>query len=372
MADNNNPDFHRKRKKGFIVMSDMVLDRHSRVDPSCTFTIGPHPNWGSNVVSGDFSSWVENRVPDPSASLDADLASMRNIALNKAMARIVAPSMQSGEALNDLAQTISMLKNPFKGARTLLAKMAKYRSAHLGKTAASALKASGNAWLEYRYGWKPLLMDADMIISSALVKRDYQKDLRLVSRAQENLSRDISQTFQLLGGLPRVDVCDGTVRVKRTMRASAGVIYCYRNSKSFHEMGKFFGTRPRDLPSVLWEIIPYSFVADWFVGVGDWLQAVTPDPSIHFLGNWITTVDDKEITFSDLKTTTYISVSPATTYYCYPTGASKKSVIVSRTVNQSVAAAPPVTTASLSLTHSIDGVALFLPKILGSLKTLKH
>jgi hypothetical protein len=37
-----------------------------------------------------------------------------------------------------------------------------------------------------------------------------------------------------------------------------------------------------------WELIPYSFVVDWFVNVSDYLRALAPSPSFHHLGSCLT------------------------------------------------------------------------------------
>jgi len=372
IEDTLNPGFAARRARGEIILSDMLLTVVERDDPSCSFTIGPHVSWGSNSVNGDFSSFFDTSVPDPSVGFDADILSAASLAATRARARISAPDISAGEALNDLGQTVQMLKSPLKGSIDLVKRMLKQRNKTLGKTTASAFLASKNAWLEYRYGWKPLLMDMDTIVESISAKRSPQKKAYLVARAQENFSRTFEKPFGVTGGLPRVDSVSGVVRVERSVRASAGVFYCYRNSMNQKEMAQTLGTRPRDLALSAWEIIPYSFVVDWFVNVGDWLQAVVPDPSLHILGSWTTTCDDKKTSYEELKTSTYISSSPATTFYNYPKGATYTRSTVRRTCNQSAPSTPYLTMNTLSLVHSVDAVALFVPKVMRGLSTLKH
>jgi hypothetical protein len=51
------------------------------------------------------------------------------------------------------------------------------------------------------------------------------------------------------------------------------------------------GLRLSDVPSALWELVPWSFVVDRFVSVGKWLDAITPKPNVRILGTWTTTVE---------------------------------------------------------------------------------
>lgn len=46
-----------------------------------------------------------------------------------------------------------------------------------------------------------------------------------------------------------------------------------------------------------WELVPYSFVADWFVNVSTFLNAVIPYLSTRPLGSWTTTRRTQTVTF---------------------------------------------------------------------------
>jgi len=44
-----------------------------------------------------------------------------------------------------------------------------------------------------------------------------------------------------------------------------------------------------------WELVPYSFVIDWFVGVGDWLDANQPSLASKTLCAWASTRDQRSL-----------------------------------------------------------------------------
>jgi hypothetical protein len=48
------------------------------------------------------------------------------------------------------------------------------------------------------------------------------------------------------------------------------------------------GFSVKGLTSLPWELVPYSFVADWFVNVGDYIRALTPVPGLKLLDDSLT------------------------------------------------------------------------------------
>lgn len=372
MYDLVHPSAHKRMRRGEIILGECHLVRNKRTWQDAGFTIGPHPTWGSNQVKGDIASFVETFGGDPLESFASIASSMQSNVLTKAMAKVNSSTIMSGELLSDLDKTVSMLRHPFRDATQLLGKMLKYRAKHLGKTAHSAAKASSNAWLEYRYGWKPLLLDADSCISAAHKWRDEQQEKRLVARAGDSYQRTTDKAFSATGGVPRVDSINGTVSSWKSYRASAGVIYVRKERTTSEQLSATLGLRPRDVPATLWEIIPYSFVVDWFVNVGDWIQAITPNPEVNILGNWVSGVFEWSRSYKGISWSCRIPEAPATTYTGTMGGSTLSGVEFTRTINQSVALTPAMKVGSLSLLHSVDALALSAQSILGNLKTLKH
>jgi hypothetical protein len=75
-----------------------------------------------------------------------------------------------------------------------------------------------------------------------------------------------------------------------------------------------FGLSFKEIPITAWELVPYSFVIDWFVNAGDYIQAVTPKLGVKVLGSWSTTEDEivtkTTTTLEDVVGSTYNLVSP--------------------------------------------------------------
>jgi hypothetical protein len=136
-------------------------------------------------------------------------------------------------------------------------------------------------WLEYRYGWSPLVYD---IIDT--MKAIYAADLRhellprdiYVSRSQEKAKAENTEPQNLtFGGLQytgnrKLD-WEYTVRCFIHYRVSAenGIV------NRLNDFGLF------DVPRAVWELVPFSFVADWFIPIGTYLQALQPKIGVEIV-----------------------------------------------------------------------------------------
>lgn len=145
--------------------------------------------------------------------------------------------------------------------------IARKNSDFAGKTAA-------DLWVELQYGWKPLLSDIKggaEFLSNTLnvpVVRTYRV------RQKKNLSYPASA-----GGSKNYADRSGSV--------SRGQIIARISEK---DVAKLSGLL--DPLQVAWELLPWSFVADWFMPIGDYLQARNFVRGIT--GEFVTTIYEVE------------------------------------------------------------------------------
>lgn len=376
MTDVVTPGFKKLVAEGRIIMQPMHRFVLSREENQSDFSV-THPGWGQRTIVGDFGSLLESMVSDPVSGAADNLVSLAGPGcLVKAYAKMNQASLCSLETVKDLGETIQMLKHPFQGSIDLCKRMLKYKKKRLGKTTASAIRASSDAWLEYRYGWSPLLMDAESIIDGVHKIRTPDEKRRYVARAglQKVVEGDPPKTVRTpVSGTPGGITLECSSHFKRTVRVSAGVMYDRRDQTPTEKLNELLGTRARDLPASLWECIPYSFVVDWFVGVGDWLQAVTPNPTVNVLGNWITTIQESDVSYYDIKGSLYVGTSPAATHVCSLGNTRVTMFSFDRAVNQAITTLPvPKPPYVSSVKHVVDGIALSSGRVLEFLKGLRH
>jgi hypothetical protein len=207
------------------------------------------------------------------------------------------------------------------------------------------------------------MMDCDTIIQKSLQRLEQCSKRRLVVRAGGSGSENLSATF--VGKPTYVGAnASGNRTYYKSSRIAVGVLYDVTNQTAPEALMGILGTRPRDVPATLWEIVPYSFVVDWFVNVGDWLQAITPVPGITVRGHWATTVTETEETLSASFDGTFVSgtLGKATT----------KSFSYQRTCNQQLSTHPVWKLNPLSMLHQADAAALMLKPIVAQLTSFRH
>lgn len=299
IKDTNHPNFVERQKAGELIFGDVILTKTKRsyTDGSIEhlwYGNAEPPKYKLHTVSGDLAGYyVELRAQTAVVSASKSLNAQQR-SLVQAYAKMNESALMIGESLADFGATVGMLQRPFRSATELASRMVKEVNLRKKKTSRSAKQAAADAWLEYRYGWRPLLMDTEKIISETHKNRQKSERSRLVARSGFTLQEKVS------GSIPEQDgstagyylYWTGAYSSEVTQRVSAGVMYSVLNGTSTMALDKFMGSRARDVVPTMWELLPYSFVVDWFVGVGDWLQAISPDPKIVVIDNWVTIVEE--------------------------------------------------------------------------------
>jgi hypothetical protein len=123
----------------------------------------------------------------------------------------------------------------------------------------SASKAAGN-WLEYRYGWRILyfeLLDLQKALSSLDERRTRFSDRVGWSQHTTNSSSSVLNTGG--GAYCPMDFLD-TIEV-----STRGAITADINPPKFRFNPVTTG----------WELVRFSFIVDWFIQIGQWLEALS-------------------------------------------------------------------------------------------------
>lgn len=140
-------------------------------------------------------------------------------------------------------------------------------------------KDIANAWIELQYGWKPLISDVFEGLEAIDSLRARQKLVFKVRKTtmvpSSGSTTESNWSATKLAG----------VAIKATFQDSCSVM---------HSLGL---TNPVNM---VWELLPWSFVVDWFVPVGDYLSAAS------FLNSF-----EYRVCISRLQTTEYQNVNKA-------------------------------------------------------------
>lgn len=126
--------------------------------------------------------------------------------------------------------------------------------------------AAGNLWLEWKYGWQSIMMD--VIGISETLQKVRQGDVNLVQKVETSVTR--RWTEESAFSFSVTPNFSGTRETQFSQRARFVGQFRIKNPNLV--LPAMVGlTNPL---SVAWELIPFSFVADWFLPIGKYLDSL--------------------------------------------------------------------------------------------------
>jgi hypothetical protein len=185
-------------------------------------------------------------------------------------------------------------------------------------------KDLANAWLEFQYGVKPLASD----MFSALEELESANVPKPVVEAKLSFSRhwDVPYTFVYTPTRMRYFIAG---KVKAKARVELDTTF-WDNFLARHGM--------LNIAALGWELIPFSFVVDWWVNVGEVLQSLDSALFVKSIKGFISHKYEDGSLFSD---STY-------RYYSMHRSAEAFPLVANFVFNDKV-----------SLTHVLNGLALW-------------
>lgn len=243
-------------------------------------------------------SGIAEYCPDASLSVtvDPEVIDYAKAAFISRARSLMSPT-QGGVILGEIRETLHLIRHPASALRNGLSsylQTVKKRGRGLRK-ASVAKKNSvvAQTWLEYCFGWAPLLADIDNSMESLA---------RLVTKVAPLTQVRVSRSS---------DVYDGTEfgNVSSSLENATYDISFRHKSRcsiygaldvSFEPQPTFrgaFGLRAHDIIPTLWELIPYSFVIDYFTNIGDIVSAGSFNT--QFLSWWGMTTTGENVVYTN-------------------------------------------------------------------------
>lgn len=223
-------------------------------------------------------------------------------ALNNAYSKMTAGTLESlvmlGEGRETFAHIVSVFsriiaiaRNIRKGNFKNLAPNTyrRYTEAKRFKKSTATADFFGDAWLEARYAWRPLLIDAENAIKL------YQSDHQLAPR-ETFRSGDVDSTSDVLDTVFLFDqgnVYRGSATIESQSKVRVGILAQATTSNGWTtELGLTnFGT-------AAWELIPFSFIVDWFVDVSGFFSKANISAAYKTLAVWSTFIETYTIKYT--------------------------------------------------------------------------
>lgn len=309
-------------------------------------------------VEGDIAAWCGSSLETALPNYAAWDSTMASYSLAKAYGKLGDADFDVGMILVELHETINGLFHPFTALRKYIRDFNKMRRRKTpGGQLTDTLNMLSGSWLEWRYGVTPLIIT----IESA-IKHFKEKSLVLegkLLRKRGKVVRPVSVQPTQVGSSPGYCTFSGKVMYEVEKKTVSSIYFKLTDPISFEER---YGIDLLNAPALIWERIPLSFVVDWFIGVGQWLQSIHLSDKRTVVGSSTsqkTTVVAKipEILVSTITTPTQYS-SGSTYVLTYER--------LERRVNLTPPPLPVVNPALLSLQRRLDALTLIwqrLPKL---------
>lgn len=300
MTDVVTPGFARKSSLGVIINNPLTKNYESHTSSgshwrmhmssnSCTTPIKHLTHNYSGPCSG---LWLPTTLVSGGKAVawnvctEADVSAAVSVANTAAWA---ASRQANADVLQDIAeirQALSMIRDPLqRGHRFLDNLLSKRKWRHLNVRDAASYASS--QWLQYRFGIRPLVSTISGVLASVGADRTPK---RLTSRG----SFDISAVSTLTGTCTpsTAMIFDYRFQYMDDVKIRTGVL-----TEEIVTLPQQLGCDASGMLALPWELVPYSFVVDWFGNVGTYLHAVIPALTKRPLSTWTTITRRRSVVF---------------------------------------------------------------------------
>lgn len=269
--------------------SPMISDGYRRVTSTVKYDFGRQSGPGGYRVGNFFSgNWIYkyNSAIGLASTIGApSFPTMEeNEAVTKSLNKIADQKVNLGENLATLGLTMKMLRHPIdlylgalkrypKGFNFMAFARHSYRDLVRGRVG----NEIADAYLEYVYGFKPLMQDIYAL--TELAKSYGKKPLLLNGKGSSerygapsdlhfsNISADCDEYWEN---------CVYRSNTRTTIWAKLSDKYSF--TRTLNQLGLL------NPVSLAWELVPYSFVVDWLLPIGPVLSAMSAPAGLDFVG----------------------------------------------------------------------------------------
>jgi len=255
---------------GKVRMNPVILQKFTVV--SCEGRMEEYVVYGSYKyrLSGDVAAYLlSNYSPFTNAGFYASYdSSLGDYSRTKALAKVQEPAFDLGIMLAEMAETLAFGRHLLTSLGEFVAYWNKPQNFTRLQKGKRYVDMTSNAWLAWRYGATPLIIAFDDWISTLIGKKDLARNVLLRSSGQSETSTCYTS---YLTANPGMFGLSGDVKVEVAKKATTHIYWMVTGPQLFADK---FGMSLSDLPSIVWERIPLSFVWDWFFNIGAWLRAI--------------------------------------------------------------------------------------------------
>lgn len=189
--------------------------------------------------------------------------SILDVVATSALSRVQEAEWDVLTFLSELRSTVDTVRSGWRGIKDILFRNAEVVARLKRASAAERWNRFAQLWLEARYGWRPIMYDVHSAIGAY---NSTLEDGTLISeRASQTDSDSVADYYETVYDENTTAQFTRTMEYRRTYRAVAYLEVSIAGAK-------IYGANPL---VTAWELTPWSFVADWFINVGDSINALS-------------------------------------------------------------------------------------------------
>jgi len=218
-----------------------------------------------------FKGYVSPLISIDASSIGTSVASNRAAIAFLKKARAVQSEFSSPTFLGEFKQTLGMLRKPGEGLRNILGSYLNKVKNLKQKQPKNWKKNLSSTWLESVFGWAPLASDLKNGYEaySNFVKERDRDQVIISAMGIEKDSVSESHSVQNINGfnvIHNIQVID-----KAFVRYRGAIIR--RVDATLRDKLARVGFNPQEFIPTAWELLPWSFLVDYFSNIGDVLAA---------------------------------------------------------------------------------------------------
>jgi hypothetical protein len=210
-----------------------------------------------------------------------------NDAMVKLLAKVADAKANLGVTLAEARKTSSMILSIAQRVSNAYRAFRRGRFADVARYLNLTPKTVHKTWLEYKYGWMPLLMEvkgaAEFFAQQVLGGRPPRFSVKERGIGPFNWGKT-SSFVPYGGGALAYSYTSLAGKYECTIK-----LWCEVTNPHFSALQQLGLTNPL---LVAWELVPFSFVFDWFISVGNWLVGLTAMDGITVRNSLSSNVND--------------------------------------------------------------------------------
>lgn len=224
----------------------------------------------------------------PSISLSA----AQNSAMSKALKQIhqAKSQFQGGVFLGEMREALHMLRHPAEGLMKAVQsdyldavkrkknQLRRGKPLPTGKDKDRWKKAVSQTWLEGTFGWLPFLNDledAGKAYQSLCDNGTRFEKFRAVGKTSQQLVSSTTEQAAIVGDFYWLGSTQTFEESRCIIRGEVKI----QAATTSLEKARLFGLSPGEFVPTLWELLPWSFLVDYFTNIGDILENSVTDTS---------------------------------------------------------------------------------------------